>query len=261
MSASTGLVHHPAHAAGTTGSVPAQELDHAVQVFLAERTRLLRVAYRVVGDAAAAEDVVQEAWIRWQRVDRRTIKNPAAFLTTATTHLAINVIQSARHRRELPTETPRESLGLPTDPIDQAESAAGVTRILGALMVKLSPAELAAFILRKCFDYPYDAIADVLGTTAPNVRQLVRRAHLGLASGRVRPVDREAHQRLVSSFLEANRTGNVTALVDLLADRATSTPCCTRSRVGAARRTRSTESARTRSVAGHGRNPSTSKVA
>lgn len=261
MPAPTTLDSHLAPRVMTTGAVTAHELDHAVQVFLAERTRLLRVAYRVVGDSAAAEDVVQEAWIRWQRVDRRSIKNPAAFLTTATTHLAINVIQSARHRHELPTETPRESLSLPTDPTHQAESAAGVSRILGALMVKLSPAELAAFILRKCFDYPYDAIADALGTSAANVRQLVRRAHLGLASGRVRPVDREVHQRLVSSFLDANQTGNVTALVDLLADRARSTPCCTKSRVGAARVTRSTGSARTRSVTGSGRNRPTSNVA
>src|SRR6478735_9590225 len=90
---------------GTTTSVVV-DLDVALEVFLAERTRLFRIAYRVVGDVASAEDVVQEAWLRWQRTDRRVIKNPAAFLTTTTTHLAINVIQSARYRHEAPIESP-----------------------------------------------------------------------------------------------------------------------------------------------------------
>src|SRR5262245_29932012 len=72
-------------------------LDDAVETFLAERPRLLRIAYGIVGNVAAAEDVVQETWLRWQRCDRGEINNPAAFLATATTRLAINVIQSAGH--------------------------------------------------------------------------------------------------------------------------------------------------------------------
>ena len=89
-----------------TACAAAAELELALELFQGERMRLFRLAVRVIGDAASAEDVVQEAWMRWQRTDRSQIKNPAAFLTTTTTNLAINVIQSARHRRETPTDSP-----------------------------------------------------------------------------------------------------------------------------------------------------------
>ena len=222
------------HAETIRSSRPPTEADmgEAIRVFLAERTRLLRVAYRVVGDSAAAEDVVQEAWLRWQRVDRRQINNPAAFLTTATTHLAINLIQSARHRHELPTETPRAAPALSQDPTEHADQGVTVERTLGFMMAKLSASELAALVLRKCFDFPYDEIADVLGTSSSNVRQLVRRAHLGLASSRIRRVDRDAHRRLVAAYVEANETGNLAALIGQLVNTTTSTPSrCTTSRV------------------------------
>ncbi|MFD0455410.1 sigma factor [Streptomyces violaceoruber] len=85
--------------AGTPAARPAEgDLDTALHVFLAQRNRLFRIAYRIVGDAAGAEDVVQEAWVRWQLTDRAEVKNPVAFLTTTTTRLAINVIQSGRRR-------------------------------------------------------------------------------------------------------------------------------------------------------------------
>jgi RNA polymerase sigma factor (sigma-70 family) len=192
------------------------ELDLALHIFLAERTRLLRVAYRVVGDVAAAEDVVQDAWMRWQRVDRAQIKNPAAFLTTATTHLAINLIQSARHRHELPTEATRLVLGPSDDPTNRAERTAGTERLLGFLMVKLRPAELAAFVLRKCFDFPYQEVAERLGVTEANARQLVRRAHTSIAGPVVRPVDASAHRRLVAAFAAAAESGDLEELVSLL---------------------------------------------
>ena len=195
--------------------LPISDLDEAVRVFLAERARLLRVAYRIVGDFAAAEDVVQEAWMRWQRVDRREIKNPAAFLTTATTHLAINVIQSARHRHELPAELPRVSGGH-CDPSDHLERAVTIERTLGLLMAKLTMAELAALLLRKCFDLSYREVAETLRTTAPNARQLVRRAHVSTTSRRVRPVESDHHRRLVAAFEVATETGDLSRLIDIL---------------------------------------------
>ncbi len=200
-----------------TGPDPA-DLNDAVQVFLAERTRLQRIAYRIVGDSASAEDVVQEAWVRWQRVDRHQIKNPAAFLTTATTHLAINLIKSARHRHELPTETWGASIGTSQDPTDHAARAVARERMLGFLMTKLSPPELAAFVLRKCFDYPYQDIAGVLGTSAGNARQLVRRSHLSLTSSRERRVDMGTHRRLVAAFSAATDAGDLRALVGQLVE-------------------------------------------
>ncbi|MEU1299759.1 sigma factor [Streptomyces shenzhenensis] len=76
------------------------DLDLALDIFLAQRTRLFHIAHRILGDAVGAEDAVQEVWLRWQLTHRAPIRNPAAFLTTATTRLAINVIQSGRHRLE-----------------------------------------------------------------------------------------------------------------------------------------------------------------
>lgn len=208
----------------TALSEPSDDLDRALEVFLAMRTQLFRIARRVTGDIANAEDVVQDAWLRWQRTDRRDIKNPAAFLTTTTTHLAINVIQSARHRHEMPTDLPLADLGAPVqDPLREVEQAATVEEMLRELMARLSPAELATYLLRKGFDYPYDAIAGVLRTTAVNARQLARRAQQRLDGDPEREVDPDAHRLVADAFLVASRTGELRFLEELLADSATST--------------------------------------
>jgi len=209
---------YPTEDLGTSGGTVEAELEQALQIFMAERTRLLRVAYRVVGDVAEAEDVVQDAWLRWQRMNRREVENPAAFLTTTTTHLAINLIQSARHRHETPTDSPRAAVvGVSQEPMGQAVRALGVERMLGFLMAKLTSSELAAYLLRKCFEYPYQEIAEVLQTSAPNARQLVRRAHVGINGSRARRVDAAAHRRLVAAFTTATRDGDLLGLERLLA--------------------------------------------
>ena len=189
------------------------ELDLALAPFLAERDRLLRLAHRVIGDPASAEDVVQEAWMRWQRTDRSQIKNPAAFLTTTTTNLAINVIQSARHRREAPTDSPLMDRADPSHgPSSSAEQIGAVEETLAHLMARLTRGELAAYLLRKGFDYPYSDIAELLHTSTANSRQLVRRAQPKLHGACHRSVDRELHGELVAAFLCGARTG---ALQDL----------------------------------------------
>jgi len=207
----------------TTTSVVV-DLDVALDVFLAQRTRLFRIAYRVVGDVASAEDVVQEAWLRWQRTDRRVIKNPAAFLTTTTTHLAINVIQSARYRHEAPIESPvAEMVDSSQDPTQHAEQTVAVEEMLLTLMSRLTPAELAAYLLRKGFDYPYGEIAGLLRTSSANARQLLRRAQQRVEADRESPVDEACHERLVDAFLTAARTGELAHLEELLARNATAT--------------------------------------
>jgi len=200
------------------GTVRAKgDLNRAVEVFLAERNRLIRVAHQVLGDRAAAEDVVQDAWLRWQRVDRDEVKNPGAFLTTTTTHLAINMLQSARHRRETPTELLHiTETGRAPESADHAERAAAAEQLLGFLMAKLTSSELAAYLLRKSFDYPYQEIATLLGTSVPGARQLIRRAQVALASSRERPVDCSAHRRLVRAFTAATR-GDIASLEAVLA--------------------------------------------
>jgi DNA-directed RNA polymerase specialized sigma24 family protein len=202
-----------ARAGRTVGS-----LEDALEIFVTQRTRLFRIAYRVTGDAAGAEDVVQDAWLRWQRTDRAVIKNPAAFLTTTTTHLAINVIQSARHRHETPAESPLCDLaGTTQDPTASVEQAAVVEQILGLLTSRLSSAELAAYLLRKGFGYAYGDIATLLRTSAPNTRQLVRRAQVRIESGRERTVDPAALRDLAAAFLRAARAGDLESLERLLA--------------------------------------------
>ena len=200
------------------------ELDAALEIFLAQRTMLFRIARRVTGDASSAEEVVQEAWLRWHRTDRSAIKNPAAFLTTTTTHLAINVIQSARHRHEAPSESPLLESGHPTeDPTLRAEQAAAVEEAVRALMARLTAAELAAYLLRKGFDYPYDDIAGLLHTSTVNVRQLVRRAQQHADGERERPVDSAEHRVVVDAFLVGARTGDLAVLERVVSERAAST--------------------------------------
>lgn len=195
--------------------------EPGLQTFLAERARLLRVAYRVLGDSAMAEDVVQDAWLRWQRTDRLRVTNPAAWLTTATTHLAINVIRSARYRHERLTDSAWLGAVRPSDePAECAEGAAAVERMLAFLMAKLTTSELAACLLRKCFSYPYQEIAELLRTTAPNARQLVRRSQVDIAGDRMHQVDATAHRRLTAAFTAATVDGDLARLEELLADRA-----------------------------------------
>lgn len=190
--------------------------DDAVRAFVAERAKLLRVAYRVVGDRASAEDVVQDVWLRWQRVAHDTVLNPAAFLATTTRRVAIDVVQSARHRREVSTPEPPDATAVDADPSDRAVRLAAIEQSIALLMTRLSAAELAALMLRCCFDYPYRDLATMLGTSPPSVRQLVHRARLGLAGDRARPVDGARRKRLVAAFTHASETGDLAELVELL---------------------------------------------
>ncbi|MFC0552834.1 sigma factor [Planotetraspora thailandica] len=194
------------------------ELDAAASVFVTTRPRLFAIARRVLGDVGEAEDVVQETWLRWERADRSVVISPPAFLAMTTTRLAINVVQSARRRREMSVgpwlvETVDRSVSLEAE----AERHEAVDLAVRLLLEKLSPAELAAYLLRKAFDYPYRRISDVLHLGEDHTRQLVRRAHEHIATGRRRPVAPAAHRRLVQAFLAAAQTGDLAELEQLLA--------------------------------------------
>ena len=195
------------------------DLDIALDIFLAERKRLFRIAYKFLGDVSGAEDVVQEVWLRWQLTHRAEVRNPAAFLTTATTRLAINVIQSARHRHETPDEPQLADLGdrAAEDPVLHAEQAVALEAALALLMAKLTPNRLAAYVLRKGFGYTYADLAGVLRISAPNARVMVHRAQARLECDRERPVPAESHRRLVAAFRTAAGTGDLEGLVQVLA--------------------------------------------
>jgi DNA-directed RNA polymerase specialized sigma24 family protein len=207
------------HAEPTVAQPAEDDLDLALDDFLAQRTRLFRIAYQILGDVSGAEDVVQEVWLRWQLTHRASIENPAAFLTTATTRLAINVIQSAWHRHEIPAESQLVGLGdrAAQDPVLRAEQAGAVEAALALLMARLTPDGLAAYVLRKSFDYAYADLARLLRISAPNARVMVHRAQVRLESGRERPVPAESHRRLVAAFRTAAGTGDLEGLIQLLA--------------------------------------------
>ncbi|MFI2102664.1 sigma factor [Isoptericola sp. NPDC019693] len=195
------------------------DLERAGAFFTSQRARLFRIACRVTGgDAFSAEDVVQEAWLRWQRTERAEVRNPEAFLTTATTRLAINVVQSASRRHEHPTDAQASRPeGGSTDPAVRVDQTAALAEALGMLLSRLSGGELAAYLLRKIFDYPYDEIARLLRTSVVNARQLVRRATPRVTHGPTRTlVEAADHRHLVNAFLAAAREGEVGPLERLL---------------------------------------------
>ncbi|CAL9635609.1 RNA polymerase sigma-70 factor [Streptomyces sp. enrichment culture] len=193
-------------------------LDRATKDFLAARPQLFGIAYRVLGSAAEAEDVLQETWLRWQHTDRTGVREPKAFLTTVTARLAINVAQSARVRREayvgpwLP-----EPVDTTHDPQMGAERAEALEMAVLLLLEKLNPVERAAYVLREAFDYPYGQVADILETSEANTRQLVSRARKHLAAERRKQVSPADHRRLLESFLAAAQTGDLAVLENVLA--------------------------------------------
>ena len=163
--------------------------DADVASFEKVRPRLFGIAYRVLGSETEADDVVQDAWIRWHRIERAEIRDTAAFLATTTTRLAINTIQSARSRHETHIEPASwTGLDMRADPMLDAQRAEALELAADMLLEKLSPAERAVYVLREAFDYPYRAVAAVLPLSEANARQLVARARRRLAEGRA-PVD------------------------------------------------------------------------
>jgi DNA-directed RNA polymerase specialized sigma24 family protein len=124
-----------------------------LSTFLSVRARLFGIAYRILKSAAEAEDIVQDVWIRWQTTDRSAVRDAAAFLSTMTTRLAINVIQSARSSRETSVESSlREPVDACPDPQKEAERSEALRSAVLVLLEKLSPAERAAYVLREAFD-------------------------------------------------------------------------------------------------------------
>jgi RNA polymerase sigma-70 factor (ECF subfamily) len=198
-------------------------LDEAAAAFTAVRPRLFGIAYRMLGSAAEAEDLVQEVWLRWQAYDRTRVEHPAAFLATTTTRLALNALKSARARREtyigpwLPEPVDTEA-----DPYLGAERGEALEFAALLLMERLSPNERAAYVLRVAFDYPYGQIAEILGTSEASVRQLVSRARKHMSVGRRTAVRPDAQRRLLSAFLAAAKHGDMGELEKLFAADVTS---------------------------------------
>jgi RNA polymerase sigma factor (sigma-70 family) len=208
-------------------SQPASSADASLDglsAFLSVRSRLFGIACRMLGSAVEAEDIVQDVWVRWQTADRRLVRDAAAFLATTTTRLAINVMQSARSRREthigpwLP-----EPVDAGADPWSGAERGEALTSGVHLLLEKLTPTERAAYVLREAFDYGYRDIANILRLEEANARQVVTRARQHVAGRRRLPANSTEQRRLLDAFIAAAQNGDVADLEGLLASNVVST--------------------------------------
>jgi RNA polymerase sigma-70 factor (ECF subfamily) len=193
-------------------------------VFDAHRRLLFGVAYQMLGSVADAEDAVQEAWLRWSAADRDDVADPRAWLVRTTTRLALDRLTSARARREsyvgpwLPEPLLTTAGGGAPDPADEAVLGEQVSLALLVVLESLSPAERAVFVLREVFDVPYDEIAEAIDKSPASVRQIAHRARDHVAARRPRvQVARSEHEQVVQKLAQAVNTGDLQALMDVLA--------------------------------------------
>ena len=197
---------------------------NAETVFQTHRPRLLALAYRLLGSRTDAEDVVQDAWLRWAGTDTAGITDAEAWLVTATTRLGLDRLRAAARQRVdyvgpwLP-EPLQVSLDLPAEPApDQVHALAeDVSLAFLTLLEQLGPEERAAFLLKEVFDHDYRDIAPLLGHSEANCRQLVHRARQRLQAGRPRfQADSQQHRQLLARFMEATQRGDSDAIQALL---------------------------------------------
>lgn len=190
--------------------------DAAPDEFEAHRPRLVRLAYRMLGSMSDAEDIVQDAWLRWQRADRAEVHEPAAYLHRTVTRLCLDHIKSARARREIYVGS-----WLP-EPIAEVEDeemrADELTLTLMLALERLSPLERAAFLLYDVFQVPADEVAATLERDAAAIRQLAARARKHVREAKPRyQVDRAEGDRIAQEFFKASSSGDVAALRAMLA--------------------------------------------
>ncbi|MFB9689813.1 sigma-70 family RNA polymerase sigma factor [Amycolatopsis plumensis] len=190
-------------------------MDDLAAEFEAERGRLRGLAYRMLGSAAEADDAVQEAWLRLNRVD--SVDNLAAWLTTVVSRVCLDVLRSRKIRREEPFEVFPEPVA-DADPAAEAALADSVGRALLVVLDALGPAERIAFVLHDLFAVPFDRIAPVLDRTPVAAKKLASRARQRVrGTSPLPPADLARHRRVVDAFLAAARGGDLAALLDVLA--------------------------------------------
>lgn len=189
-------------------------------VLYTDKPLLFSIAYRMLGSASEAEDVLQDAWVRYRGADRSNIRSPKAFMTTIVTRLCLDRLKSARKTREeyigpwLPEPVLTSELENPETMAQRSES---VTLAFLVLLEELSPEERAVFVLKDVFDYEHSEIADILGTTTENSRQLLHRAKTRLKEGRPRRAGTAQLRRAIAErFARAFSTGDASELTALL---------------------------------------------
>ena len=195
-------------------------MTDALELFTAERERLFALAYRMLGSVQDAEDLLQEAFLRWHRTPVETIESPGAWLTTVVTRLALNQLESARARRKayvgpwLPEPLLAAEGQWGEDPAELSDS---LSIAFLTVLERLSPRERAVFLLRDVFGYEYDEIARMVELTEANCRQIFHRSKRRLDERRQRFVTNpETHRALLESFTRAVNDGDVEGVVELL---------------------------------------------
>ncbi|SEG41928.1 RNA polymerase sigma-70 factor, ECF subfamily [Thermomonospora echinospora] len=193
--------------------------DRRVAVFEEHRDLLFAVAYRMLGTAADAEDVVQDAWLRWDAADRARVDDPRAYLVRITTNVSLDRLRSARVRREtyVGPWLPEPVLTSP-DVAEDVELAESVSMAMLVVLETLSPLERAVFVLREVFGYPYAEIAQTLDRSETSVRQLGTRARKHVQARRPRfESGRDERRQAVERFFAAAVGGDVNELMQVLA--------------------------------------------
>ena len=187
------------------------------------RPMMFSIAYRMLGSVTEAEDMVQNAYLRYRQMPAGSIDSPKAFLSTVVTRLCLNHLQAARVQREsylgpwLPEPLLTEDD--PGSPISQAEKLESISMAFLVLLERLTPVERAVFLLREVFDYPYPDIAEIVGKEEVSCRQIFSRAKKFIASQHPRfTSSSEHHEQLLQQFLEAVEDGDLHGLTELLAE-------------------------------------------
>jgi RNA polymerase sigma-70 factor (ECF subfamily) len=197
-------------------------MDDATLTFDRHRPRLQGIAYRMLGSMAEAEEVVQDAWLRWHEAAKDTFDSAEAWLVTVVTRLSIDRLRAAKVQREhyigawMPEPMLTEA---PDTPEQLLERADNISVAFLAVLERLAPEARAAFLLREVFDADYDEVARTLGKTEAACRQLVHRAKVQVQEGRPRfTVPRETHERLLRAFADAAARGSLQDLKALMAE-------------------------------------------
>lgn len=194
-------------------------MDALADPFVTHRRLLFTVAYEMLGSAADAEDVLQESWLRWADVDRDQVHDPRAYLVRIVTRQSLNHLRTLSRRREdYVGEWLPEPLLTSPDVADDVELAENVSIAMLTVLETLAPTERAVFVLREVFDLPYDEIAEAVDKSTASVRQIAHRARDHVAARRPRvKVERSEHEKVVARFGRAIATGDLQALLDVLA--------------------------------------------
>src|SRR6201996_3434354 len=185
--------------------------EDAAEDFSPLRPTLMRVAYRMLGSVADAEDIVQEASIRWMNIDRSDVREPESFLRRTVVHLCLDELKSARRQRET-------YIGpwLP-DPVVEEEDDEDVTLPLMLALERLSPLERAAFLLHDVFGLGFDEVATTIERDAASCRQLAARSRVHVREARPRyQVEKQRGLEIANAFFAASRSGDMTALAKML---------------------------------------------